>query len=198
MHTTSNRRQKELDRCSNWPGDGIFAKFLAEAVAAQETADRAEDAPVKPQGSPLIPNQNYRYPRKGGEMDCLILGDSIAAGLHRQMPQCESFSRGGWNSSQWNRDYLKNDLTAKTVIISLGSNDSKSIKTKAELSILREKVNGQVFWILPAIKPHIQADVREIAALYGDTVIPIAHAYDGVHPSREGYKQIATRVRREK
>jgi len=47
MHTTSDRRQKELDRCSNWPGDGIFAKFLAEAVAAQETADRAEDAPVQ-------------------------------------------------------------------------------------------------------------------------------------------------------
>jgi lysophospholipase L1-like esterase len=131
-------------------------------------------------------------------IDCLILGDSIAVGLHRQMPQCESLSKGGWNSSQWNRDYLKNDLTAKTVIISLGSNDYKGIKTKAELSSLREKINGRVFWILPAIKPHVQADVREIAALYGDTVVPITHVSDGVHPSQEGYKQIAIKVKGEK
>jgi hypothetical protein len=46
MHTTSDRRQKELDECSNWPGDGIFKKFLEEAVAAQETADREGDALV--------------------------------------------------------------------------------------------------------------------------------------------------------
>jgi len=68
MHTTSNRRQKELDRCSNWPGDGIFAKFLAEAVAAQETADREDDASVTPIGknaqeNPLIAKQNYRSGR---------------------------------------------------------------------------------------------------------------------------------------
>jgi hypothetical protein len=46
MHTTSDHRQKELDGCSNWPGDGIFKKFLEEAVAAQETADREGDALV--------------------------------------------------------------------------------------------------------------------------------------------------------
>jgi hypothetical protein len=46
MHTTSDRRQKELDRCSNWPGKTTFAKFLAEAVDAQEIADREGDAPV--------------------------------------------------------------------------------------------------------------------------------------------------------
>ena len=131
-------------------------------------------------------------------MDCLILGDSIAVGLHRQMPQCESLSRGGWNSSQWNRDYLKNDLTAKTVIISLGSNDYKGIKTKAELIFIRERVVGRVFWILPAIKPDIQNIVWDIANQYGDTVVPITHVSDGVHPSREGYKQIAMKVRGEK
>ena len=46
MLTTSDRRQPEREGCSNWPGDGIFKKFLAQAVAAQETADRADDAPV--------------------------------------------------------------------------------------------------------------------------------------------------------
>ena len=129
-------------------------------------------------------------------IDCLILGDSIAVGLHRQMPQCESLSKGGWNTSQWNHDYLKNDLTAKTVIISLGSNDYKGIKTKAELIFIREKVNGRVFWILPAIKPNIQDIVRDIAKEYGDTVIPIVHVQsDRVHPSLEGYKQIAKSVK---
>ena len=65
MHTTSDRRQPERERCSNWPGKTIFAKFLAEAVAAQETADKADDAPATPIGknrqeSLLMANQNYR------------------------------------------------------------------------------------------------------------------------------------------
>jgi lysophospholipase L1-like esterase len=128
-------------------------------------------------------------------IDCLILGDSIAVGIHRQLPQCESLSKGGWNTFQWNRDYLKNDLTAKTVIISLGSNDHKGIKTKTELQRIREKVNGRVFWILPAIKPNIQDIVRDISKEYGDTVIPIDHVQsDGVHPSLKGYKQIAKSI----
>ena len=129
-------------------------------------------------------------------IDCLILGDSIAVGIHRQLPQCESLSKGGWNTFQWNRDYLKNDLTAKAVIISLGSNDHKGIKTKTELQRIREKVNGRVFWILPAIKPNIQDIVRDISKEYGDTVIPIDHVQsDGVHPSLKGYKQIAKSIK---
>jgi len=129
-------------------------------------------------------------------IDCLILGDSIAVGIHRQLPECESLSKGGWNTFQWNRDYLKNDLTAKTVIISLGSNDHKGIKTKTELQRIREKVNGRVFWILPAIKPNIQDIVRDISKEYGDTVIPIDHVQsDGVHPSLKGYKQIAKSIK---
>ena len=130
--------------------------------------------------------------------ECLILGDSIAVGLHRQMPHCESLSRGGINSSQWGRDYLKNDLTAKTVVISLGSNDHKGIKTKAELIFIRERVEGQVFWILPAMKSDIQNIVWDMANEYGDTVVPITQLSDGVHPSREGYKQIAMQIRGEK
>ena len=129
-------------------------------------------------------------------IDCLILGDSIAVGIHRQVPQCESLSKGGWNTFQWNRDYLKNDLTAKTIIISLGSNDHKGIKTKTELKRIREKVNGRVFWILPAIKPNIQDIVRDISKEYGDTVIPIDHVQiDGVHPSLKGYNQIAKSIK---
>jgi lysophospholipase L1-like esterase len=129
--------------------------------------------------------------------ECLLLGDSIAVGLHQQIPQCESLSKGGWNTAQWNRDYLKYDLTANTVIISLGSNDHKGIKTQEELERLREKVTaGRVFWILPAIKPDIQRIVKMIAALHGDTVVSITRLQpDGVHPSWAGYKELARVVK---
>jgi lysophospholipase L1-like esterase len=131
-------------------------------------------------------------------IDCLIIGDSIAVGTHQARPECVSYAKGGWNTWQWNRDYLKNDLTAKTVIISLGSNDHKGVKTKAELQRIREKVGttARVFWILPAIKPEIQTIVNDMAKEYGDTVLPITRLQkDGVHPSWAGYKELAEKTK---
>jgi lysophospholipase L1-like esterase len=131
-------------------------------------------------------------------IDCLILGDSIAVGTHQARPECVAHAKGGWNTWQWNRDYLKNDLTARTVVISLGSNDHKGVKTKAELQRIREKVGAtaRVFWILPAINPAVQAIVRDMAEEYGDTVLPITRLQkDGVHPSWAGYKQLAERTK---
>jgi len=126
-------------------------------------------------------------------LDCLIIGDSIAVGTQMFDKECALIAKGGINTAQWNRDYLKRDLNAKTVIISLGTNDHKGIRTKAELQRIREKVgtNAQVFWILPAIKPEIQTIVKDMATEYGDVVKPIKSLQpDGVHPSRAGYKQI--------
>ena len=126
-------------------------------------------------------------------IDCLILGDSIAVGTHQARPECVAYARGGWNTSQWNRDYDKNDLTAGTVIISLGSNDHRGVKTRNELLKMRARVQAsRVFWVLPAIKPEIQDIVKEIAQQHGDTVLPIARLQpDGIHPSWAGYQQIA-------
>ena len=125
-------------------------------------------------------------------IDCLILGDSIAVGTHQFKPECVAYAKGGWNTWQWNRDYLQNDLTANTVVISLGSNDHKGVKTRLELEKVRAKVQGsRVFWILPAIKPDIQEIVKSIAEEHGDTVIPITLLQpDGIHPSWAGYKEI--------
>ena len=131
-------------------------------------------------------------------IDCLILGDSIAVGTHMARPQCVAYAKVGWNTRQWNRDYLKNDLSAKTVIISLGSNDHKGVRTKAELQRIREKAGttARVFWILPAIKPEIQAIVIGMAEEYGDTVLPITRLQkDGVHPSWVGYKELAEKTK---
>jgi lysophospholipase L1-like esterase len=137
-------------------------------------------------------------------IECLVLGDSIAVGLYQQMPHCESLSKSGWNTYQWNRDYLKNNLTAGTVIISLGSNDHKYVKTQAELERLREKITaGRVFWVLPHGNlpagglpiTEVQRIIKMIAAIHGDTVIPITRVQrDNIHPSWAGYKQIAKDV----
>jgi len=125
-------------------------------------------------------------------LDCLILGDSIAVGTHQQRPECVAYAKGGWNTWQWNRDYLKNNLSAKTVIISLGSNDHSGVKTKAELQRIREKVGvAKVFWILPSIKPNIQSYIREIAEQYNDTVLPFTPSSDKVHPTTQGYRELA-------
>lgn len=131
-------------------------------------------------------------------IDCMIIGDSIAVGVAQVRQECVAYAKGGWNTWQWNRDYLKNNLTANTVIISLGSNDHKGVRTKAELQRVREKVGttARVFWILPAIKPEIQQIVRDMAAEYNDTVLPIGRLQpDGVHPSWAGYKELAEKTK---
>lgn len=138
-------------------------------------------------------------------LECLILGDSIAVGTHQQRPECVAYAKGGWNTWQWNRDYLKNDLTAKTVIISLGSNDHKYISTRQELTRMRERVKAnKVFWILPHgnLKAsgvpieQIQQIVQDIAEKYNDTVLPITRVQpDKIHPSTAGYRAIAEQTK---
>ncbi len=62
---------------------------------------------------------------------------------------------------------------------------------------MRQRVEGKrVFWIMPAIKPHIQDIVKIIANSYGDTILPITRLQpDGVHPSWAGYKEIAEKTK---
>jgi lysophospholipase L1-like esterase len=127
-------------------------------------------------------------------IDCLILGDSIAVGTHMFKQECVAYATGGLNSKQWvDRNVGKSPYIAKTVIISLGSNDHKYVKTLTELRTIRELTKAdRVYWILPAVKPDIQEVVRKVAAEWGDTVLPITRLQpDGIHPSWAGYKQIA-------
>jgi lysophospholipase L1-like esterase len=131
-------------------------------------------------------------------LDCLIVGDSIAVGTATARPECVAYAKGGINSYQWlNKNIDKTPLTAKTVIISLGSNDHKYVKTEQELQAIRQLTKAdRVFWILPAIKPDIQEIVRKVAAEYGDTVLPITRLQkDGVHPSWAGYKELGEKTR---
>ena len=131
-------------------------------------------------------------------LECLILGDSIAVGTAQARPECVSYSKGGINSYQWlNTNVGKSPYIAKTVIISLGSNDHKYVKTLTELRTIRELTRAErVYWILPAIKPDIQEMVKKVAAENGDTVLPITRLQtDGIHPSWAGYKELADQAK---
>ncbi len=136
-------------------------------------------------------------------IDCMIIGDSIAVGTAMARPECVSYSKGGWNSWQWNKDYLSKASAqpAKTVIISLGANDHKGVKTEQELRKMRATVKAdRVFWISPGAerKPVPQAAIEQIAREYGDTVLPRPVNYmssDGIHPTGRGYKILGEQTR---
>ena len=136
-------------------------------------------------------------------IDCMIIGDSVAVGTAIARPECVSYSRSGWNSKQWNRQYLTQSTKqpVRTVIISLGANDNAGVNTEAELRRMRAAIQGQrVFWIDPGRDrrpvPH-DAMIR-IAREYGDTILPRPQGHisaDGVHPTGRGYRIIGDQTR---
>ena len=139
-------------------------------------------------------------------LDCLIVGDSIAVGVANVRTECVSYAKGGINSYQWlNQNVGKTPLLAKSVIISLGSNDHKYVKTENELRTIRQLTKAErVYWILPAgnLKAsevniqYIQLLIKEIAKEYGDVVLPITRLQrDGIHPSWAGYKDLAEKTK---
>jgi lysophospholipase L1-like esterase len=142
-------------------------------------------------------------------LDCLILGDSIAVGTATYRPECVAYAKGGINSQQWRKQYLESDQgalpTAKTVIISLGSNDHTGVRTILELQQIRKAVKAdRVFWILPHGNNKsnsldidwIQSFVKVVAGENGDIVLPINRVQkDNIHPSWAGYKEIAEQTK---
>jgi hypothetical protein len=124
-------------------------------------------------------------------IECMIVGDSIGVGVSHVRKECVSTAVGGINSWQANQYNSNKKVVAKTVIISLGSNDHKGVKTEAELRKLRANTTAdRVYWILPAIKPDIQEIVRTVAADWKDIVLPISETTDKVHPTMRSYKEI--------
>jgi lysophospholipase L1-like esterase len=126
-------------------------------------------------------------------LDCLVLGDSIAVGIAQHRPECQVIAKVGINSKNWVNKNITKDLSAGTVIISLGSNDHKNINTLKELFAIRQVVSAKnVYWILPAINPEIQEMVDIVADKFEDKVIRINKvSSDGVHPTTMEYKRLA-------
>jgi lysophospholipase L1-like esterase len=130
-------------------------------------------------------------------LECLILGDSIAVGTAQFRPDCAVYAKSGINSHNWLNKNVGKNLTAKSVIISLGSNDHHGVKTFHELMAIRQLTDaGRVYWILPANKPDVREIVEIIARNFGDTILPITKiSKDGVHPTAAGYKELAEKSR---
>lgn len=133
----------------------------------------------------------------------MIIGDSIAVGIAMYRPDCVSYSRGGWNSWQWNRDYLSiaSSKNTKVLIISLGANDHTGVKSEEELRKMRSSIKAdKVFWISPGIerKPIPQTAIEKIAKEYNDIVLPRPEKHmspDKVHPNGTGYKLLAEQTK---
>jgi hypothetical protein len=130
-------------------------------------------------------------------IDCMVIGDSIAVGTQMFRKECVAYATGGLNTSQWNKKYRSADLTAGTMIISLGTNDHDGVNSFKELLAMRQRVTAErVYWIMPPIKPHVQAMVEIIAKNFNDTIITTNRLQaDKIHPSWAGYKELGDAAR---
>ena len=135
-------------------------------------------------------------------LECLIMGDSLAVGVAHFRKECVVAAKSGINSYDYvNRIVLNTNNTtqAKTVIISLGSNDTKNIDTFEELDTMRQLVKAdRVYWLLPAIKEDKRKAVWAVANKYRDAVVETRNhelSPDKVHPTYKGYTSIAKQTR---
>ncbi len=135
-------------------------------------------------------------------LECLILGDSLAVGIGRVRTECVTVAKTGINSHDYVNGHIlrKHDSKpAKTVIISLGSNDTAKINTLKELDTLRQLVAAdRVYWIVPNIKEDKRLAVFTVADKYKDFVIDARKhdtAPDQIHPTRKGYKTISEKTK---
>ena len=132
-------------------------------------------------------------------LECLILGDSLAVGVGQVRTECVTYAKTGINSHNYLNRFASNVTAAKTVIISLGSNDSPNLNTFKELDALRQSVKAdRVFWIVPAIKKDKQEAVWAVANKYHDGVVNTRNhdiSPDGVHPTSNGYKTISNQTK---
>ena len=126
-------------------------------------------------------------------IECLLIGDSIAVGIAKHRPECQVIAKVGINSKNWVNKNITKELSAETVIISLGSNDHKKINTLKELFVIREVITARhVYWIIPASNPDLQEMVEIVADKFEDKILRIPEvSKDKVHPTTNGYKSLA-------
>jgi lysophospholipase L1-like esterase len=119
----------------------------------------------------------------------MIMGDSIAVGIHAQAPRCAMLAHKGWTSARWHQRYRTIRVDADRVVISLGSNDGHG-DTASQIAAIRAQVDARhVVWIIPACNRRAARAVMVEAARHGDAMLRIpALSGDGVHPTPRGYR----------
>ena len=130
---------------------------------------------------------------------CLILGDSIAIGLHRFLPECEIRAKTGITTSAFVKLSNYEEINAPIVIISLGTNDLYSTRLLDQLDLVRKNIrSNRVYWVLPntTTKRQESLAVTTTAIGWGDRVIwTDRYATDHIHPSLVGYRQLVEQIK---
>ena len=139
-------------------------------------------------------------------LECLILGDSLAVGVAnaatRYHRPCIIQAHGGDNSSQIFVKFRQRELPNqhfKNTIISLGTNDQNAKQTLEYANRIRERIRGQVWWVLPSatLRPEQRKAVQDVARIWRDQIIdlePRQLSPDGIHATPRGYIEIADRA----
>ena len=128
-------------------------------------------------------------------LECLILGDSIAVGIHQQLPACEYVAEVGINSYNYYKKYVTKVAESNKYIISLGANDL-GMDTYTWIEKLRAELpwDANVVWIVPANNNEATNSIVYLTSKYPDEVVFIENfplAKDRVHPTIKGYSMIA-------
>lgn len=113
--------------------------------------------------------------------DTVCLGDSIAVGLSSFL-RCTPMAQVGRNSTQ--QLALIQPINAKTVVISLGSNDPYNDNLAANLERIRSQITARtVIWIIP-YNNRAGLAVRRVAGSFRDGLLDLHNfsTRDGVHP----------------
>jgi hypothetical protein len=129
-------------------------------------------------------------------LECLVLGDSIAVGVGQARRECGVVAESGISSERYVQSFLA-PRQARTVVISLGVNDSDSVATADNLHRLRNAIRAQtVYWLLAGSNRRTRDAARMVAAMYRDRLIDVAPLAgpDHIHPDRTGYAILAART----
>lgn len=134
-------------------------------------------------------------------LECLILGDSIGVGISNVKTECVAYVKSGIDSTNYIKAYNDVNKKTKSVIISLGTNDSDNVDTYYSLLKLRKSVDAEkVVWILPSktVKPKQNSIVKKIANEFKDSMLEITDkdlSKDRIHPTGTGYKNIISKLK---
>lgn len=139
-------------------------------------------------------------------LECMILGDSIAVGLAQHKKECVSIARVGITSHKWYSDFIENptyNKKYKVLVISLGTNDYTNMSqhsTEEFLYNIRKRASAEmVIWILPnpILKPNQYKVIKQLAKEFNDKTLDILNhiSNDGIHPSTNGYKDLAKSIK---
>jgi len=138
-------------------------------------------------------------------LECVILGDSIAAGISAARPECVSMVKPGINSRDWwqhnGHRPLIDMMEYHTVVISLGTNDLSLVPSFSYLELVRNKIRAdRVLWIVPQPRfNEARTAVLSVADQFRDGIIEIPSkdlAKDQIHPTASGYKSLAAETKR--